>query len=110
LRVWATLWRDVLLAALGCDAMLTNVDLQPRLNELARRLGPAAASRYLWRIAETARLIYGDVYGYLAPDGLTAEPPVGGLPYAALWPTGGANARLALDALFLDTPRLAEAA
>lgn len=110
LRTWAALWRDIMLLAIGCADLIVNVDLRSRLSALAAHVSPAVASRYLWRIAETTRLIHGDAYGYLAPDGLTAEPASAGLPYAALWPTGGANARLALDALLLDTPRLPEAA
>lgn len=110
LRLWATWWRDVLLASLDGSDELVHLDLAARIRAVAAQLTPAAVSAYLWRIAEVARLIYGDVQAHVAPDGLFFEAARVVPGSAVLWPTGGVNARLALDVLFLSAPRLARAA
>ncbi|MBI2322201.1 MAG: DNA polymerase III subunit delta' [Chloroflexi bacterium] len=110
LRVWATWWRDVLLAGLGRDDGSVHIDLGALARAVALQLTPPAVSRYLWRIAEAARLIAGDVRGHVAPDGLFVDAARVAPGAAALWPTGSVNARLALEVLFLGAPRPARVA
>jgi DNA polymerase-3 subunit delta' len=77
LRLWQTWWRDVMLLASGSQAMLTNVDRAPALLELANCLGPERAKNAARAIAQT------------------------------LWQLDhNANARLALEVLLLDLPRV----
>ncbi len=77
LELWQSFWRDVLLAGAQAAAPLTNLDRQAAIRQLAGRLPPDAARRALHAIRRTRDLLARNV-----------------------------NARLALENLLLDWPRL----
>ena len=77
LRLWQTWWRDVMLLACGSDSMLTNSDRRDALREQASRFGVDRARAAASRLAQ------------------------------ALWQLDhNANARLALEVLMLDLPKV----
>ncbi|OQY25041.1 MAG: DNA polymerase III subunit delta' [Anaerolineaceae bacterium 4572_32.2] len=76
LDLWIGWWRDVMLAAAGADAPLTNVDRQDALRDHARRFGVERS----WAVVKALRS---------AADRLKRN----------------ANARLTLEVLMLDLPR-----
>ena len=77
LRLWQTWWRDVMLLASGSRAMLANVDHEGALREHSARFGIERAKDTGGRITQT------------------------------LWQLDhNANARLALEGLLLDLPRM----
>jgi DNA polymerase III subunit delta' len=77
LEVWASLWRDVLLASTGADAPLTNVDRQSEISVLARDVDARRLNEILAGIQQTRLLLEQNV-----------------------------NARLALETMLLDWPEL----
>ena len=77
LRLWQTWWRDVMLIASGSQAMLANVDREQALREHASRFGVERARDASGKIVQT------------------------------LWQLDhNANARLALEVLLLDFPKV----
>ncbi len=76
LELWATWWRDVLLAQNGCVDAISNLDLQPQIEQHARSLSGAAVQNHLHMLKRVERYLHHTV-----------------------------NTRLALDALLLDMPR-----
>jgi DNA polymerase-3 subunit delta' len=77
LRLWQTWWRDVMLLASGSDSMLTNSDHRETLRAHARRFGVDRARAAASRLAQ------------------------------ALWQLDhNANARLAIEVLLLDLPKV----
>lgn len=77
LDLWQSFWRDVLLAGAQAAAPLTNLDRQAAIRQLAGRLPPGAAHQTLRAIRRTSELLARNV-----------------------------NARLALETLLLDWPRV----
>lgn len=77
LELWQGFWRDVLLAGAQAAAPLTNLDRQAVIRQVADRLPPETARRTLQAIRRTSDLLARNV-----------------------------NARLALETLLLDWPRL----
>jgi DNA polymerase-3 subunit delta' len=76
LELWATWWRDVLLTQYGCVDAISNLDLQPQIEQHARSLSGAAVQNHLHLLKRVERYLHHTV-----------------------------NTRLALDALLLDMPR-----
>ena len=74
---WLSLWRDVLLRASGASAPLANLDRGEEVEEMAHRLGMQGASNMVAALQRTLDLIDRNV-----------------------------NARLAMDVLMLDLPRV----
>jgi DNA polymerase-3 subunit delta' len=77
LELWQSFWRDVLLAGTQAAAPLTNLDRQAVIRQIAGRLPPETAHQILQAIRQTSALLARNV-----------------------------NARLALETLLLDWPRL----
>jgi DNA polymerase-3 subunit delta' len=78
LRLWQTWWRDVMLLASGSSAVIMNLDRMDALRDYANKLGVASAKNAAKGIAQ------------------------------ALWQLDhNANARLALEVLLLDLPKVA---
>ncbi|MDW8326291.1 MAG: DNA polymerase III subunit [Anaerolineales bacterium] len=77
LELWESFWRDVLLAGAQAAVPLTNLDRQAVIRQIAGRLPPQAAHQTLQSIRRTGELLARNV-----------------------------NARLALETLLLDWPRL----
>lgn len=80
LELWLTYWRDVLLAALGTNLPLTNIDHERTVRELAAQVSPDAARTALLATRQTL---------------VTLQ-------------TTNTNPRLALEVLFLDYPGLSQ--
>jgi DNA polymerase-3 subunit delta' len=77
LELWQSYWRDVLLAGAQAAAPLTNLDRQAAIRQLAAQLPPNAARETLQAVRRTSELLARNV-----------------------------NARLALETLLLDWPRV----
>jgi DNA polymerase-3 subunit delta' len=77
LDLWLSFWRDVMLAAAGASAPLTNPDRESEIRALAQTLTPAAASLALAALRRTGELLEKNV-----------------------------NTRLALEVMLLDWPRV----
>lgn len=78
LELWITYWRDVMLLATGAQVPLTNVDREDGLRTLAAEAGADAAALALHATRSTLQTLQ----------------------------TTNTNARLALEVMFLDYPRL----
>lgn len=77
LEYWQTYWRDVLLAATGSQTPLVNIDRQEQVMALAGKIGAAAAQKALEATRQTMTRLQQN-----------------------------ANARLCLEVMFLDYPRV----
>jgi DNA polymerase-3 subunit delta' len=77
LQVWTTFWRDVLIAASGLPDELTNIDFAGPINRLAEQIGLQPAQKYVNSTEDTMEGIDKNV-----------------------------NARLALEVLLMDYPRV----
>lgn len=74
LRQWLSLWRDVMLAASGSDAPLTNLDYQDAIQLVAQEVGERSAARLTARLAHSfARLNQANIP--LMLDNLLLEWP-----------------------------------
>lgn len=77
LQTWLSLWRDVLLKTAGSSTPITNLDHTSTIEELARRFGLQVAQEIVSAILRTSNMIDRNV-----------------------------NARLAIEVLMLDLPKL----
>lgn len=78
LRVWVSLWRDILISQLGSAAPLTNLDRRAQVENLAAALDPAQTRQFLLDLHRTLDLLE----------------------------TTNANTRLAAEVLLLGCPRI----
>ena len=78
LELWLGFWRDVMLASAGATAPLVNVDCETEIRHLAGTVPPALAEQVLKAIRQTGE-----------------------------WLEKNVNARLALEVMLLDWPRIA---
>ncbi len=66
LQLWASLWRDVLLAMTDADLPRTNLDFGADIEALAREVTPAAGRQALQALGRTADLLGRNVNARLA--------------------------------------------
>jgi DNA polymerase-3 subunit delta' len=66
LQLWASFWRDVLLAMTDADLPRTNLDFQDDIEAIARAVPPAAGRRALQALTRTSELLGRNVNARLA--------------------------------------------
>lgn len=75
LETWLTIWRDVLLRAVGVDTQITNVDRIDEIDTLASRLETPAARQAVWLMERTLALLSTNVNARLATEVMFLELP-----------------------------------
>jgi DNA polymerase-3 subunit delta' len=75
LEIWASWWRDVLLAAAGSDAPLTNLDRAEEIDQAASRLSLRRAHAALRELERTLALLDSNVNARLAAETLLLNIP-----------------------------------
>jgi DNA polymerase-3 subunit delta' len=82
LELWGQWWRDVLLAATGCQEAVTNVDLGDILRAEAARYDPRQVAAFLRGLAAARRRLEENVNSRLTLEVLLLDLPAGrqGLP------------------------------
>jgi DNA polymerase-3 subunit delta' len=75
LLTWLSFWRDVLLKTSGADATLVNLDWEPEIETIARRLDLASAHRAVSAIERTLDLLDRNINTRLAGEVLMLDLP-----------------------------------
>lgn len=75
LRLWQSWWRDVLLLRSGNSAVITHLDRQPELEELARGVTLEQAQRFLQRLDAVRAQLTDNVNPQLAFENVTLHVP-----------------------------------
>jgi len=78
LDLWGQWWRDVLLAAAGCQEAVTNVDLADILRAEAARYDPRQVTSFLRSLAAARRRLEGNVNPRLTLEVLLLDLPASG--------------------------------
>jgi len=75
LLVWGSFWRDVLLHAAGASAALTHIDWEETIAALAAQVGLPKSQAVVWLMENTLRLLERNVNARLAMEALMLNLP-----------------------------------